>query len=70
MLRFAVHAQVERRPEGNMDTGNLGGERDPCGDCGCNRSGDHAGTTAAITLATTAVTTAATFQKMCMIPKM
>ena len=36
MLRFAVHAQVERRSEGNMN-----GERDPCGDCGCNRSSDH-----------------------------
>ena len=43
MLRFAVHSQVERRPEGNMDTGNRGGERDHCGDCGCNHSGDHGG---------------------------
>ncbi len=43
MLRFAVHAQVERRPEWNMDTSNLGGERDPCGNCGCSHSGEHGG---------------------------
>ena len=34
--------------KGNMDIvtnsgGNRDGERDPCGDCGCNRSGDHGG---------------------------